>query len=143
MTLRIAALTASALSATVVLGACASADAESRASAQSAEADAILAEYQATGESRTCVPVRSIDQITPLDDSRWLVTLRNGETYLNEVSRGCSQAASDFTYLQYSVPTGSLCSNEIVRVIDRGTDTSLGACGLNEFQRLEPVNSAD
>jgi len=97
MTLRIAALTASALAATPALGACASAAAESRAAAQTEEADAVLAEYRATGESRTCVPVRSIDQIDPLDDRRWLVTLRNGETYLNEVSRGCNRAASDFT----------------------------------------------
>jgi hypothetical protein len=143
MRLRIAAFTISALVASAALSACASGPAESRASAQSAEADAILAEYQATGETRTCVPVRSIDQIDPLDESRWLVTLRNGETYLNEVSRGCSQAASDFTYLQYSISTGSLCSIDIVRVLDRGTDTVAGSCALNEFQALERINDTD
>ena len=77
----------------------------------------------------------------PLDDSRWLVTTRGGDTYLNEVSRGCFGAASPFSYIEYRVPGGQLCRGEIIRVVDQSAQTVRGACGLGEYQRLEPVSS--
>lgn len=120
--------------------ACATQSAADRAEAQTEAGDAVLADYQATGETRSCVSLRSIDEIDPLDATRWLVTMRNGDAYLNEVGSGCRNAASDFTYLQYSTPSGRLCSNEIVRVLDRGTDTVSGSCGLGQFQALEPAD---
>lgn len=107
-----------------------------------AEADAVLANYTETGETRSCLSLRAIDEIEPLDETRWLITTRGGEAYLNVVSRGCGRAASDFTYLQYSTPTGQLCDNESVRVLDRGADTFAGSCGLGVHQRLEPVGGA-
>lgn len=111
---------------------------------QSAEerAEARLAEFSPTGETVTCLSMTRINQITPIDDTRWLVTTRGGGTYLNEVSRGCHRAASSFNYLEYRVSGGQLCRGEIIRVIDSGSRMESGACGLGVFQRVEPVNAA-
>ncbi|MCH8489990.1 MAG: DUF6491 family protein [Oceanicaulis sp.] len=102
-------------------------------------ADARLAQFTETGESRSCLSTTRIRSITPLDDSRWLVTTRGGDTYLNEVSRGCFGASSPFSYIQYRIPGGQLCRCEIIRVVDTSSNMSRGACGLGEYQRLEPV----
>lgn len=137
------ALTCASAAAAVLASGCASGSVDERSAARTADADAILAAYELTGESRSCLNLRSIDEIEPLDDSRWLITMRNGDAYLNEVSRGCRQATSNFTYLQYETSAGSLCINEIVRVIDRGSNTFAGACGLGEHQALAPAGGAD
>lgn len=143
MTLRTTCLTAAAVLAGLAAAGCATQAAAEREDARAAEADAVLADYRATGETRSCLSLRSIDDIEPLDETRWLITMNNGDAYLNEVSRGCRQAASDFTYLQYSTPTGSLCSSEIVRVVDRGGDTVVGSCSLGQHQTLEPITDSD
>ncbi|MCR9128708.1 MAG: DUF6491 family protein [Alphaproteobacteria bacterium] len=144
MTLRTTCLTAAAMLAGLAASGCATEAAPDRAGARAAEADAVLADYRPTGATRSCLSLRSIDDIEPLDETRWLITLNNGDAYLNEVSRGCRQATSDFTYLQYETPTGSLCANEIVRVIDRsGGGISAGACGLGRHQELERIADSD
>jgi hypothetical protein len=140
MTLRKTLLTISAMVAGVGSAGCATQAGSSSAEARAAEADAILAEYTVTGETRNCLRLHSVDSIDPLDDTRWLITMRNGDTYLNEVSGACSQASSGFTYLHYATSGGSLCSNEIVRVLDRGTNTQVGSCGLNQYQQLVPAS---
>lgn len=114
------------------------------ASAQSAEerAEARLAEFRPTGETTTCLSTSRIRQITPIDDTRWLVTTRGAGTYLNEVSRGCFGASSPFNYLQYQVSGAQLCRGDIVHVIDTGAGMQTGACGLGEYQRVEPVENA-
>ena len=139
MTLRSFTFAAAGALAAAFAAGCATGDTDMDASA---EADERLAAFTQTGETRNCLSVRSIDEIEPLDASRWLVTTVGGDQYLNEVSRGCSNAASNFTYLQYSTPTGRLCANEIVRVRDRSTNLIQGSCGLGEYQRLETREDA-
>ncbi len=121
-----------------------SASASAAALGQTAQerAEARLAEFSSTGETTTCLSTTRIRHITPIDDTRWLVTTRGGGTYMNEVSRGCHGAASSFNFLQYRVPGGQLCRGEIVRVIDSGSRLEAGACGLGAFERLEPVAAA-
>jgi hypothetical protein len=143
MTLRTTYLTAAVLAGLGASG-CATEAASERAEARAVEADAVLADYRVTGATRSCLTLRSIDNIEPLDETRWLITLNNGDAYLNEVSRGCSRATSEFTYLQYETPTGSLCMNEIVRVMDRsGGAMQVGSCGLGRHQALEPIADSD
>lgn len=112
--------------------------------AQTAEerAEARLAEFSATGETTTCLSTTRIRNITPVDDTRWLVTTRGGGTYINEVSRGCHGAASPFYYLQYRTSGSQLCRGEIVRVVDTGSRMEAGACGLGVFERVVPVAEA-
>ena len=141
MTRRLMTTLAAAGLAASFAAACTTQGAADRAQARSEAADAVLADYRPTGQTRSCIPTRSIDEIEPLDATRWLVTLRNGDTYLNEVGSGCRNAANDFTYLQYTTPSGRLCANEIVRVRDRGTDMVSGSCGLGQYQALEPADT--
>lgn len=121
----------------LVLQACASTTGmEAEPSPEAAE---ILAGFERTGETSTCLNTRRIDTIEPLDDRHWLVEMLNGETYLNVVGRGCFGAASSFTYLAYETPTGQLCRGEIVRVVDNGAAGSRGSCGLGDYERLTPI----
>lgn len=138
MTLRSLSLTAATVLTAGLIAGCATGES---GMSREAEADERLAEFTATGETRSCLSTRRIDQIEPLDDTRWLVTELGGNTYLNEVSRGCSNAARAFTYIEYQTPSGRLCRGEIVRVRDQSTDIVNGSCGLGEYQELEPVES--
>ena len=106
------------------------------------EADVVLAEFEATGETRSCVRLSRIDQIEPLDATRWLIEMRNGQHYLNTVTNGCQRAPSRFTYLEYRTPTASLCRGEIVRVRNQTGGYLQGACSLGVFERLDPIGDA-
>lgn len=101
--------------------------------------DEALAEFEVSGDARSCLSSRSIDEIDPIDDENWLVTTRGRGTFLNTVSRGCSDAGGPFTYLQYTVRGGQLCQGDIVRVIDSSSRFSRGSCSLGEYQLLTPV----
>lgn len=98
-----------------------------------------IPDYARTGETQSCVSLTRLDHIRPVTDELWLFEMRNGDMYLNQVSRGCNQAASSFTYLQYETAGSQLCRNEIVRVVQQTTDINAGSCGLNDFERLTPV----
>lgn len=103
--------------------------------AQIAEA---IPDWTRTGETMNCVGLIHLDEIEPVTERVWLFEMRNGTTYLNVVSSGCNDADSAFTYLTYETPTGQLCSNEIVRVMDQSSDMLSGSCSINEFERLAP-----
>ena len=123
--------------AALLLQACATGPAE--APEPSAEAAETLAAFERTGATRSCLNTRTIETIEPLDERFWLIETRGGPTYLNEVGPGCFGADRAFTYLAYETPTGQLCRSEIVRVIDDGTRTARGSCGLGDFQALAPA----
>ncbi|WP_306017006.1 hypothetical protein [Oceanicaulis sp. MMSF_3324] len=118
-----------ALGASLVMGACATAQSE----------DMFMPEgYELTGESRTCLSLRSIDQIDTASETAWVVTTTTRDTYLTRVSRGCSAATRPFNYISYNVTGSQLCRGEIVRVIDRNTNSTVGSCGIGEFEELTP-----
>ena len=56
-------------------------------------------------------------------------------------TRSClsRSAARPFTYISYTVPGAQLCRGEIVRVMDQGTNTVVGSCGIGEFEKLSPL----
>ena len=122
----------------LVLQACATS--EAMAPEPNAEAAAVLADFERTGETQTCLNTRRIDTINPLDERHWLVETVGGERYLNIVGRGCFGADTAFTFLSYETPTSQLCRGEIVRVMDRGTaGGARGSCGLGVYERLSPA----
>lgn len=94
-----------------------------------------LAEFEATGEVRSCLGVTQIRQIDALDDWRFLVRA-GGTYYLNEVSGRCNGADRSSNRLQYTIPTGQLCRNEIITVVDNLNGFTVGSCGLGSFQEL-------
>ncbi len=114
------------------------AHAEGHNDEESAALAEALAGFERSGETRTCLPINRIEQITPVDDNNWLITTRSRDTYLNTVSRGCRNADSSFTYLQYR-STGQLCRGDIVQVMGSATRLPEGSCSIGVHERLTPV----
>ncbi|MGY6533120.1 hypothetical protein [Glycocaulis sp.] len=98
-----------------------------------------LAQYQETGETRSCVSLSRVSSIVPLDDNHFLFEMRGGDVYLNRVSGGCNQASSSFTRIEYRVSGSQLCRNDIINVVDNSSGLWSGSCGLREFIGLERV----
>lgn len=109
----------------------------------SEEVAATLAGFERTGETDTCLPLRSIDQIKPLDDRNLLIEMRNGDFYLNEPSSRCGGARDIGTYIEYRTTLSSLCRNEIIRIVDNSTGFTVGSCGLGEFHELVEISEDD
>ncbi|MCI5047468.1 MAG: DUF6491 family protein [Aquisalinus sp.] len=121
----------------LALGACASSgtdDGEDKVAAA-------LAGFEKTGETESCLSLRRIDNIEALDDRTLLVRAGRGEYYLNETNGKCSGASRMGTSFQYETSISQLCRGEIIKVIDRGIDMQVGACGLGNFQKLEKKSS--
>ncbi|MCI5044263.1 MAG: DUF6491 family protein [Aquisalinus sp.] len=98
---------------------------------------AALAGFEKTGETESCISLRRIDQIKPLDDRNFLVRVGRNDFYLNEVSGRCSNADGINTRLQYRTTLSQLCRNELISVVDNSTGMNIGSCGLGSFQKLE------
>lgn len=99
-----------------------------------------LAQYQETGETRSCVSLSRVSSIIPLDDSHFLVDFRGGGMYLNRVRGRCNQAASAFTRIEYRVTASQLCRNDIINVVDNSSGMWAGSCSLGDFIGLEPLD---
>ena len=95
-----------------------------------------LAQFEQTGEMKTCLNVRSINSMTALDDNHILVRTGVNDYYLNRAS-GCGGAARSGNRLQYTISGGNLCRNQIVKVVDNSSGFTVGSCGLGSFERLE------
>lgn len=105
----------------------------------SEEAAERLAEFERTGEKLNCINIRSISQITPLDERYFLVRVGVGRFYLNEVRGRCNNADRGFNRLQYTTSLSRLCRNEIINVVDNNQGFIVGSCGLGSFERLERI----
>lgn len=102
-----------------------------------------LAEFEKTGETETCVNVRRINSITPLDERNFLVRVGVNDYYLNRPRNRCAGADRAFNRLQYKVSGSMLCRNEIVQVVDNSSGLTGGSCGLGVFEKLEKINEGD
>ena len=125
-----------ALGATALVAACATTGSSYE---MSEEVAAKLAEFEKTGDVRNCLPLRSIDQIKPLDERNFLVEAGASDFYLAELSSSCNGADSTFNRLQYETSTSQLCRGEIIRVIDNSSGFTVGSCGMSDFQKLEKI----
>lgn len=123
--------------AAMAIAACTTASSEE--AALSEDAAARLAEFDRTGERRSCLPLRRINQITAIDDRNFLVRVGTNDYYLNELRSRCNGAARSFNRIQYTTSTGSLCRNEIITVVDNSTGFTVGSCGLSDFEKLEQI----
>ena len=95
-----------------------------------------LAAFEQTGETTACLNTTRIRSIDALDDWRFLVRTNTGDYYLNEVSNRCSGAARAGNRLQYTISTGQLCRNEIIKVVDNTSGFTVGSCGLGSYEKL-------
>ena len=103
----------------------------------SEKAAATLAQYEPTGETESCIGLRNIRSMSPLDEQNFLVKVTGGKVYLNRVSGRCAGADSAFNRLQYKTSINQLCRNEIITVVDNTQGFTVGSCGLGTFERLE------
>jgi len=105
----------------------------------SEKAAAKLAQYDATGETTSCIGLRNIRSMSALDDRHFLVKVNGGKVYLNKTRGRCSGAHRNFNRLQYKTSQNRLCRNEIIRVVDNTQGFTVGSCGLGDFERLEKI----
>lgn len=103
------------------------------------ELPAELAEYELTGETKSCVGLRRIRTIDPIDDRHFLIKVSSKELYLNRANGRCAGADRSNTRLQYKTSLNRLCQHEIVTVVDNSSGFSRGSCGLGSFERLAPI----
>ncbi len=110
----------------------------------SEDVSARLAEFERTGDYQTCLGLRQINQIKPLDERTFLVRVGVNDYYLNQTTSSCRGADSTFNRLQYTTSLSQLCRNEIISIVDNTTGFTTGSCGLGSFERLEKkVDDAD
>ena len=100
-----------------------------------------LAQFEATGETETCLSTTRIQSITALDERHLLVRVSASNYYLNKVSGKCNGAHRAGNRLQYTISTGQLCRNEIISVVDNSTGITEGSCSLNSFEKLERIEA--
>lgn len=96
-----------------------------------------LAEFEKTGETDTCLSIRRINSITPLDERNLLVRVGVNDYYLNRPRNRCAGADRVGNRLQYKISGGMLCRNEIIQVVDNSSGLTGGSCGLGVFEKLE------
>ena len=119
-----------------LLGA-AGASASDRDAKLAAEADERLAQFEQTGDVTSCLQIRRIDHIRPLDERRFLVEVGYKDYYLTEMSGKCHNATRSNYRIQYSTSQSSVCNNDIVRIVDNSTGMMAGSCSFGKFERLE------
>ena len=91
--------------------------------------------------ARSCLPLMTIDSIDIIDDQHIAFRTRNDDFYLNELPHTCP-TLSPQRAIMYSTPLNSLCSLDIITVLDHvgGGFRSMGSCGLGKFR---PASKSD
>ncbi len=103
---------------------------------------AALDGFERTGETVSCVALRSSD-ITALDESTFLVRV-GGNYYVNEARGACHDADSNFTRIEITMFGSQLCSGEILKIVDQSTGMFRSSCSLGAFEKLtktQPENA--
>lgn len=85
------------------------------------------------GKPQSCIPLHAQRSMTIISDDILIFgTRRNAKTiYVNKPYGGCRNA--DRNILSYSRPTSSLCSGEIVQVVDNGFGGVVDSCSFGKF----------
>ena len=99
-------------------------------------AAAILAEYDRTGEVKSCMNVRQISSIDAVDEKTLLIKSGVNDYYVSDIKGRCSGATSTFNRFEYTTSTAQLCRNEIIRIVDNSTGFLTGSCGMGSFEKL-------
>ena len=117
----------------VWLGGCATTGAELVDEAAAAK----FAEYQRTGEVRSCMSVRQIASIDAVDEKTLLIRSGVNDYYVSDLSSRCRGVTSTFNRIEYATSSGQLCRNEILKIVDNSSGMLSGSCGMGSFERLE------
>ena len=101
----------------------------------------IMEEYQATGKTRSCVPMRSLRQSIILDDQTIFFESVGRKGYMNKLPYACRGLMREERFA-YSNSFGSLCRAEIITILD-SFGRSWGSCGLGDFEEYEKKPKAE
>ncbi len=129
-----------ALSAVLALAGCASAPQAEEVNRAAANT---LAQYERTGETTTCLSIVDITTIRPVTETTFLMRVRGGDYYVNDVSGRCNGATRSFSRIEYTTSLSQLCRNELIRIVDNTTGFQLGGCGLGAYEKLKKKPLAD
>ena len=99
-------------------------------------ADRVLADYEKTGETVSCLGLSQVRDSDPLDDYAILFEA-SGKMYLNELSGRCNRLGRERRF-SYRTPQNRICKGDIITVID-SIGVTLGSCSLGEFQALSKI----
>ncbi|WP_133162419.1 hypothetical protein [Hyphococcus luteus] len=100
----------------------------------------ILSKYEKTGETVSCLSLRSVRDTDVIDDYAMLVEA-GGEVYLNELNGRCIGLAREERYVHDAV-IGRMCRGDIIRVMD-SFGNPLGSCSLGDFEKLNEISETD
>jgi hypothetical protein len=84
---------------------------------------------------QACVIVRRIDNTVVVDDRTVLFYMRGGDIYENFLKRSCPGLGRAKSF-SYGVPTGRLCSSDMITVFDPFSPQPGQTCGLGEFRPI-------
>ena len=99
-------------------------------------ADRVLANYEKTGDTVSCLGLSQVRDSDPLDDYAILFEA-SGKTYLNELNGRCNQLGRERRF-SYRTPQNRICKGDIITVID-SIGITVGSCSLGEFQALSKI----
>lgn len=84
------------------------------------------------GKPISCIQQNYIDSSQIFDSGSILYRMKGGPDYLNTPSPRCSALRSDRGLITRT-PSTSLCSGDIIRIVDFTSHFDYGSCGLGEF----------
>ena len=118
--------------ATAMIGAVAQASPTSDAAQAKAEAEiARILAGRVAGKPVSCISIVRLGPSQTVDHTA--IIYGQGRTlYLNRLSNGCP-GLTHFTYPVVKTSLSQLCSADILTLVDRGSQMTMGSCGLGEF----------
>ena len=90
-------------------------------------------------EQKTCIRMRTVDDVEVLDESLVLFTGRRGELWLNQLSSQCYGLEADMI-LRFRAYAGSYCRLDSFRGVPRfGTFAITADCRLGHFETVDEL----
>lgn len=100
----------------------------------------VLAKYEKTGESVSCLSLPSVKDTDPLDDQAIMFEVRGGDVYLNELRGVCAGLGLNKRF-SYKTTQNRICRGDIITVSDP-VGNSIGSCSLGEFEALTKIDNS-
>lgn len=96
---------------------------------------AVPAGYEATGETRSCLPLSRLKDSDPVDDDNLLFEMRGGDMYLNTLDGTCTGLKREGRF-SYRTTQRQICKGDVIQVTDQ-FGIFQGGCALSDFQALQ------
>ena len=101
----------------------------------------VLASYEKTGESVSCLSLPRVKDTDPLDDHAILFEVRGGDVFLNELNGVCAGLGRNKRF-SYKTTQNRICRGDIITVSDP-VGNSIGSCSLGGFEALSKIENSE